>query len=258
MTPIALDIIISMIVLLSVMVSYSRGLIKEGTLLGGFFLAAYMAYKCGALLVPGLNDLLHVGDPDKDAGRKILNILTPEMAAKVGAYGGTFILTFIMITLLGHMMTSWMRAAGIGIVDKALGGVFGFLRGFLIIFLLYVAFTFAVKDHNNLPDWAKESFSVAVLQKSVDNIKEYFDLNKNIQEDSDGVTIKIKKINIDELTNDAKEKVNDAEQQLKDAVRKEEKNIQKGDTSEGEDVPSFDEDEGESTAPDGSNAPANP
>jgi membrane protein required for colicin V production len=221
MTPLALDIAVGLLIFLSIVVGYLRGLIKEIFTLGGLFFAAFLSYKGAHLLIPGLNKFFGVpmeGGDDKK-GELVLGLMSPELMAKVTAYGGVFVLVFTLTTLLGFLITSWIRSMGIGIIDRVLGGVFGFIRGFLIVFLIYVPCNYLI-TYEKFPVWAKESKSVSILQNVLDKTKEVFHLNENIKDQDGKVTIELPKVDLEKA-------MNSAEEELKDAVQKEEAEVQK-------------------------------
>lgn len=224
MTPLALDIAIGLIILLSTVVAYMRGLIKEIFTVAGFGAAIFFAYESGHLLIPQFNQWLHVPD-GADTGKTelVMGLLSPSLAAKVFSYGGMFLIAFIIIMLLGRLLTRWVNEAGLGIVDRLLGGTFGFLRGFLLVFMLYVPCTYLI-DQKKMPEWATQSTSVPILQKTLTVANEYFELDKKIEDRGGGIAIKFDKVDLDKLG----AKVHPAEEELKEAIKKEEKEIQKG------------------------------
>ncbi len=204
MTPVALDIIVGVIILLSTVVAYMRGIIKEMFTIFGLFIAAFIAYKGGHLLLPDVNTWLHVpedGISDK-ADYVLFGILSPAMAARAISYGGTFATVLLIVTLLGRMFSNWVKEAGMEIVDKCLGASFGFLRGFLVVFVMYVPFNYLI-DGDEFPDWAKKSYSVSVFDKTFKWASKEFKLDEKIEEKSDGVVIKFSKIEANKKLKDA-------------------------------------------------------
>ncbi|MBI3440940.1 MAG: CvpA family protein, partial [Proteobacteria bacterium] len=145
MTPLALDIAIGLVITLSTVIAYLRGIIKEVFTLVGLFVAGFLAYQGGHLLVPEFNKWLHVPDGnDKGKATLVMGLLSPSLASKVFSYGGVFLFIFLIMALLGHLLAKWTKEAGLAVVDRLLGGCFGLLRGFLLIFLLYVPCTYLI------------------------------------------------------------------------------------------------------------------
>ncbi|MCE9507393.1 MAG: CvpA family protein [Alphaproteobacteria bacterium] len=224
MTALALDIAIGFVILLSTVAAYFRGFVKEVFTLIGITVAVFFAYKFGHLLVPEFNQWLHVpAEGDKAKVELIWGLLSPAMASKVAAYGGTFLLVFVVMTLTGYFLSRWIKETGLGIVDRLLGGAFGFLRGFLLVFLIYVPSTYLI-DQKKLPEWTKESFSLPILQSTLAWTTRTFELDKKIEDQGSGIAIKLDKIDIDKLGGDVRSQ---AEEELKAAIEREEKETQK-------------------------------
>ncbi|MBI3442022.1 MAG: hypothetical protein HY052_09540, partial [Proteobacteria bacterium] len=79
-------------------------------------------------------------------------------------------------------------------------------------------------DQKKFPDWAKESFSVPVLKKTLAWANERFELDKKIEDRGSGIAIKFDKVDIDKIGAE----IHPAEEDLKKEIKKEEKEIQKG------------------------------
>ncbi len=227
MTPVALDIAIGAVIFLSTLIAYFRGIVKEFFTLAGLGLAVFVSMKAGHLLVPGLNKWLGVpleGSTPTAAekAQKVLGILAPDLAAKAAAYGGTFLLVFLLMILVGFLITRWIKEAGLGVVDRLLGAGFGFARGFLLVFLVYVPCKY-LNDQKEFPDWAKNSISVPILQSTLEWSKTHLDLDKMIEDHGGEIAIKLKKVDIEKLGAETGQ----AATELKDEVKKEDQEIQK-------------------------------
>jgi len=223
MTPMALDITVGLVIFMSGLIAYFRGIVKEFFTLAALVLGAYLSYEGGYLWLPTLNNWLHVpAEGSPDPGTLIFHILTPGMLAKVIAYGGTFLVVFLIVTLLGYLLTLWLKKIGLGVVDRLLGGAFGLARGFLLVFLIYVPFTYLL-GQSKFPAWAAQSVSVPILQNTLTWANTYLDLDKVIEDHDNGIAIKINKLNFEKLFGGGDKAAAD----LKEEVKKEEQNIQK-------------------------------
>jgi uncharacterized membrane protein required for colicin V production len=191
MTPQALDLTILLTIILSTGFACWRGFVREMLTIAGVGLSGFAAWKGGHLLVPVFNDWLGVtkdgGSAAADAVSKgtnadaatreaieaahrkselIMGVISPELLAKVCAYGAAFAMVFIIMTLVSFFVTKSIEQAGLGVVDKAAGAMFGLVRGFLLIFLPYVICYVAVgKNVEKFPAWAKNSSSVPILEQ---------------------------------------------------------------------------------------------
>lgn len=232
MTPDALDIAVGGIILLSIVFAYFRGLVKEIFTLLGLGLAVFTSYKGGDMLIPGMDKWLKVPvDGCTDKTEKVLTILSPCLASKVASYGGIFLLVFLLMTLLGFLISLWLKKSGLGILDRLLGAGFGFARGFLVVFLLYIPFHYLLADDegkDKFPEWATNSTSVPILQKSFEWADKRFGLDKMIDSKGDEIVLKVNKGDLEKLGDKAGKAADDLKEELKEEIKKEEKEIQKG------------------------------
>lgn len=220
MTPDALDITVAIILLLSAGIAWFRGLIREVFTIVALFAAAGAAYFGGELMIPpfekwlGANNV--VADIAADAVSRADNvaevavakqhliggIATPEVVAKLCAYSSVFLFIYLVMSLIGYVLSKSVTESGLGILDKTLGAGFGLARGFILIFLFFLPVSFLI-EHEKLPDWAKNSVSVPVLEKSVAFIDERFELRRMIEDRGGELALKIgRKIDPDEIGRD--------------------------------------------------------
>jgi uncharacterized membrane protein required for colicin V production len=245
MTPAVFDLTIVLLLLLSTALACWRGIIKEMFTIIGMAAAALGAWKGGHMLVPFFNDWLNV---PKDGGERaaeavskganadaatttaidaahakselILGIISPGLLAKVCAYGSAFLAVFIVMSLVSFFVSRTVQEMGLGLVDRLLGALFGFARGFLVVFLPYVVcFIVAGKTIENFPDWAKNSHTVPVLEEIYAWADERVDIGKFVQDHGDAFAVKIDK----KAFTDKKD---EAIEDLKDAIEREEKERQ--------------------------------
>ena len=150
------------------------------------------------------------------------------MASKFLSYGGTYAGVLIIVILLGKLFSRWAKEAGVEFIDKGLGGAFGFARGFLIMFLIYLPFNYLIED-NNFPKWAKDSYSVVSFHKTFQWWKKEIKLDEKIEERGEGGMIKFSKIDpkdlgVEEGSSTFTESITEATKKLRDAMSKELKN----------------------------------
>jgi len=230
MTPIALDIFVGSIIVISGLVAYLRGIIKEVFTLVTFFLSIFLSYIAGHLLVPEFNSWFGVTeDGGFEKGKLILGILSPPMAAKFFSYGSIFLLVFIVLALLGGLLSRWIKETGLSIVDRVLGGAFGVFRGFLLLFLIYIPFNYVIED-NKFPEWATESISFPMFKSTFAWANNVFGLDKKIESSGSGIMIKFHKIDPEKMMKrraKLKKDVKKAKKELKESIDREEKKVQK-------------------------------
>ena len=148
-----LDIIIVLTLLVSGAVSFFRGFIKEVLTIFGLGGAAAGAFIFGHLAIEIFEGWLV--DP-KDENYKYFDIVPDDVVAIIVAYAAVFIAIFAVLALLSHFLSKGAEAMGLGPVDRSLGAVFGLLRGFLIVAVIYFSFSIFVTDEE-FPDFVQES-----------------------------------------------------------------------------------------------------
>lgn len=217
MTPDALDITVGVILFLSMLIAYFRGLIREVFTIVALVSAMGAAYIGGPLMVPPFEKWMNV---DKDASKiadqqaadavskaaangadagvvkakLVLGVLAHEHVAQICAYGSVFIFIYLVMSLIGYFLTRAVAEAGLSIVDKLLGAGFGLARGFIFVFLLYLPIWYYYQgDKDQMPDWAKNSVSVPILEKAVTFADDHLGMTKLIQQRGDELAKKLQK-----------------------------------------------------------------
>lgn len=111
-----LDVIVALVLVLTVVRGWMRGMVDTLFSLAAWILA-FLLGKWGALLVA---PLLPAG------------IESPGIRYFAG-FAVVFLVVLIGVLLLGHILSSLIKAVGLGGADKALGGVVGFAKGLAIL-----------------------------------------------------------------------------------------------------------------------------
>lgn len=112
----AFDWIVVLALAASVILGLLRGLVAEIFSLGSW-VVAFLAAKFGAATAASLLPM----DVDSEGMRNIVGFVV------------VFLVVMIIVMLLGRLIKGAVGAVGLGGADKAVGGVFGLLRGMLIL-----------------------------------------------------------------------------------------------------------------------------
>ena len=110
------DGVILAVIAVSLLLGLYRGFVREAFSLAGW-VAAYVVAR---IFHPALE--LMLAD----------SITTPSLRL-AAAWGGLFLATLVVVSLAGYMIRSLMEAAGVRLVDRLLGGVFGLARGGILV-----------------------------------------------------------------------------------------------------------------------------
>lgn len=111
-----IDVLFVLMVAVSLLVGVWRGLLRELLSLLSWLVAAYLAWRLHGLLMPPL------------AGA----IASPG-ARQAAALLLVFIGALLVLALLSHLLVSLLKRSPLRGTDRALGAVFGALRGLVLI-----------------------------------------------------------------------------------------------------------------------------
>lgn len=146
-----LDIAIVAILVLSLLLGVWRGFVREIFSLAGWVLAFLAA---NAVAAP-IGDALPT------------SIARPEVRVLI-AFIVVFVFTLSATALAAMLVSKLFKAAGLGGVDRTLGGVFGLARGVVILLAITIAAGLtALPKH---PLW-KESVGAGMLTRTVLQLK---------------------------------------------------------------------------------------
>jgi membrane protein required for colicin V production len=118
---------------LSVLVGLWRGLVFEVVSLLGWLVAFIIANSFGPLLA----DLIPA------------HVATPELRLW-GCYIGVFFAVLVACTLLARMLRALISATPLSVIDRLMGGVFGVVRGALILVVVATLVTLSPFAHSPL------------------------------------------------------------------------------------------------------------
>jgi membrane protein required for colicin V production len=148
-----LDYALLAVVGLSAILGIWRGLMREV-----FALGAWIAAIAAAMLFAG------------EAARLIpASFATPPVRTVI-AFAALFLVILIAGSIVGLLVAKAVRAAGLGLADRTLGGVFGFARGALI--LLIVALAVGLTAVSREPFW-REAKLAPPLETAALAVKPY-------------------------------------------------------------------------------------
>ncbi|MCC6598717.1 MAG: CvpA family protein [Alphaproteobacteria bacterium] len=144
------DLIVVAVLLISALISFLRGFIREILTIAGVAGGLAAAYFGGPLLIPTMRGWFGVQE-DEEPG-KLFDVLPYDIVADVLSYGLIFIVVVVILSILSHFLAEGAKHIGLGAVDRTLGFVFGLLRGVLLLGLLYLPVHFFI-DKDSKESW---------------------------------------------------------------------------------------------------------
>ncbi len=124
------DGIVALIILVSAILAYSRGFVREGMSIAGWIIAAVVAYMFAPRAVPLIKEIPVLRDFIADSC---------ELSV-IAAFAGVLALALVVVSLFTPLFSSAIQRSALGGVDQALGFVFGVLRGILLVAIALVVY----------------------------------------------------------------------------------------------------------------------
>ncbi|NJM84474.1 MAG: CvpA family protein [Tabrizicola sp.] len=120
----------ALIVLISAVLAYSRGLVRELLAILGWIGAAVVAYIFTPSAQPIVKEIPVIGD-----------FLTESCELSVvAAFAGVFAIALIIAAIFTPLFSSAVQRSALGGIDQALGFLFGALRGIVLIAVAFIVY----------------------------------------------------------------------------------------------------------------------
>ncbi|WP_172293600.1 CvpA family protein [Pseudoruegeria sp. HB172150] len=124
------DGVVAFIIILSGILAYSRGFVREALAILGWIAAAVVAFLFAGKAEPLIREIPVVGDWLRDSCE--LSI--------IAAFAAVFAIALVVISLFTPLFSSAVQRSALGGVDRGLGFFFGVLRGILLIAIAFVVY----------------------------------------------------------------------------------------------------------------------
>ncbi len=162
------DAVVAGVIVLSSILAYSRGLVREAMAIAGWIGAAILAYLFAPAAQPLIKEAPVVGEFLGDSC--VLSI--------VAAFMVVFAIGLIIAALFTPLFSSVVQRSALGGIDQALGFLFGAFRGVLLVAVAFIVYDRAVAA-NSIP-MVDDSRSAKVFASFQDKI------NDTIPQDAPG------------------------------------------------------------------------
>lgn len=129
-----IDGVVAAVIVLSAVLAYARGLVRESMAILGWIGAALLAYMFAAQAQPLVKELPVVGEILADSCE--LSI--------IAAFAAVFAVGLVLAALFTPLLGSVVANSALGGVDQALGFLFGVVRGVLLVAVAFIVYDRAV------------------------------------------------------------------------------------------------------------------
>ncbi|MEQ9640507.1 MAG: CvpA family protein [Alphaproteobacteria bacterium] len=145
-----LDLVAAGVLLVSALVAFWRGFVKEVLLIAALVGAGIAAYRGYPYLQPYLQPYL-----------------ADERFATAAAGGIIFLVAMIVLSIIFGLIIKAVKASEVGGFDRSLGFLFGLVRGALLIALAYLILVQFIPPEEH-PDWVREARARPAMQYGAD------------------------------------------------------------------------------------------
>ncbi len=146
----AFDAVAIVIVIVSTLMALARGFMRELATLGAFIAALAAAYYANAYLKTPLAGALPSG--------------LPEWTPTAILFVGTFLIIYVVVAWFGASLSKSIQGVeGISMLDRIAGGVFGFMRG-AIVLIFFVYLLKLAMDQDQIPEFVSQARTYPMIE----------------------------------------------------------------------------------------------
>ncbi|WP_120635607.1 CvpA family protein [Ruegeria sp. EL01] len=125
-----IDGVVALIIVLSGLLAYSRGFMREVMAIIGWVAAAVLAFIFAPQAVPLVKEIPVVGDFLRDSCE--LSVIT--------GFAAVFAIALIVVSIFTPLFSSLVQRSALGGLDQALGFFFGIARGILLVAIAFFVY----------------------------------------------------------------------------------------------------------------------
>lgn len=125
-----IDGVVAVVIILSALLAYSRGVVREVMAILGWVAAAVLAFLFAPSVVPLVRQIPMIGE--RLAGSCELSL--------IAGFGVIFALVLVLASLFTPLFSSLIHRSVLGGPDRALGFLFGILRGIILVAVAFFAY----------------------------------------------------------------------------------------------------------------------
>ncbi len=154
-----IDGVVALVIVLSAILAYSRGFVREAMAIAGWIGAAVLAFVFAETAQPLVKEIPVVGDFLKDSCE--LSIIV--------AFGAVLAVGLIIASLFTPLLSSAVQSSVLGGLDQGLGFAFGVLRGIVLVGVALLVYDRAVADNTvAMVDNSRSAKIFASFQENID------------------------------------------------------------------------------------------
>ncbi|MBU2935708.1 MULTISPECIES: CvpA family protein [Pacificibacter] len=122
------DAIVALVIIVSALLAYSRGFVREGMAIAGWIVAAILGYIFAPQAMPLVREIPVLG----------AYIVDSCELGVIGGFFAVFALALIVVSVFTPLLSSAVQRSALGGIDQGLGFFFGVIRGILLVAIALV------------------------------------------------------------------------------------------------------------------------
>ena len=143
-----IDFLFIAVMILSSVLAYNGGFIQESASILAWILTAFLTKYTFPFVEP-----------------KFANIFgESSMFSAMSAYISVFVVVIMILSFLNKSFSEKIHKTNFGSIDKSLGFFFGFVRGILIMSVVYIVLLWFMPNSKNRPNWINDAKSKPILK----------------------------------------------------------------------------------------------
>ncbi|MDA3857609.1 MAG: CvpA family protein [Roseovarius sp.] len=155
-----IDGVVALFIVLSALLAYSRGFVREALAIAGWVVAGFLAFLFAPQLEPLVKEVPVVGDFIADSCE----------LSMIAAFAVVFAIGLIVASLITPLFASLVQRSALGGIDQGLGFVFGVARGVLLIAIAYFVYETVISSQSI--DIIDDSRSARVFAKLTGSVED--------------------------------------------------------------------------------------
>ncbi len=133
-----IDGVVALVIVLSALLAYSRGFVRESLAIAGWVAAGIVAFIFAPQLEPIVKEVPVVGEFIADSCE----------LSMIGAFAVVFAVGLIIASLITPLFSSLVQRSALGGLDQGLGFIFGVARGILLVAIAYFVYETVITSQN--------------------------------------------------------------------------------------------------------------
>lgn len=155
-----IDGIVALVIIVSALLAYSRGFVREAMSIAGWIAAAILAFIFAGQAEPLVREIPVVGE-----------FLTDSCELSIiAAFAAVFALALVVVSLFTPLFSGVVQRSALSGIDQGIGFLFGALRGILLVAVAFIVYERVVV--NDTVPVVEASRSAAVFARTQASIEE--------------------------------------------------------------------------------------